>query len=394
MVRNSDKDDPARRKCKAKGIVLALLLLLVLLVSLYLARLDRQRRLETRAGGVDTSQQLLGRDTTADSADDIPDSADTSGTGRPEGVARKCSTAVSQARDVRGTIREGVAQKDSTATDTRTDSAVVPDSMNGLPALMESDDPCATDTLAPWVYPDPSGGLHRGEVPVRFATTESCVVEWRLSEEDEWHWYTGTAISITKNAALRYRAHDRCGNTMSERTELYEIATPQDVSGCPEGMGHIEVGGMDFCIDRYEWPNRKGERPFAYISVYHAMDSCFAAGKRLCTSEEWSIACAGAYSWQYPYGDVYEPHACVTRDTTANRSGSRPECRGYFNVYDMSGNLAEWTSTRSRKNPKFHDVMGGFWESGPQSSCYAPRYSYYPRNRHNPVGFRCCKDVE
>jgi formylglycine-generating enzyme required for sulfatase activity len=58
----------------------------------------------------------------------------------------------------------------------------------------------------------------------------------------------------------------------------------------------------------------------------------------------------------------------------------------------MAGNLAEWTSTRSSKNDRFYNVMGGFWESGPQSTCFDKRYSYFPQNRHNPVGFRCCSE--
>ncbi|HAJ79773.1 MAG TPA: hypothetical protein DCO75_08365, partial [Fibrobacteres bacterium] len=73
--------------------------------------------------------------------------------------------------------------------------------------------------------------------------------------------------------------------------------------------------------------------------------------------------------------------------------GKKPECRGYFGVFDMSGNLAEWTGTKSGKNSRFYNVMGGFWESGPQSGCFDARYSYFPQNRHNPVGFRCCSNA-
>ena len=59
----------------------------------------------------------------------------------------------------------------------------------------------------------------------------------------------------------------------------------------------------------------------------------------------------------------------------------------------MSGNLLEWTSTRAAENGTFTYAMGGFWESGPKSACGDKRYSYYPQNRHNPVGFRCCGDL-
>ncbi len=253
-------------------------------------------------------------------------------------------------------------------------------------------DPCEDDTTAPWVYPDPSGGLHYGKVSVRLVATGPCFIEWKFKKGQKWQEYGDDSIVISKSAVICYRAKDSCDNKMAKRCEKYEIKKPPKRQ-CPKGMEYIKVAESRFCIDRYEWPNRKKEKPLAYISVYHAMDSCFTRGKRLCTSDEWSLACGGIHSWKYPYGERYEPKACITKNKTVSPVGSKPECRGYFGIYDMAGNLAEWTSTRSNKNKEFHNVMGGFWESGPQGSCFEPRYSYYPRNRHNPVGFRCCKDV-
>ncbi len=253
-------------------------------------------------------------------------------------------------------------------------------------------DPCREDTIPPWVYPDPSGGLHYGKASVQLKADVPCFIEWKFKDEQQWRPYDGGPIRITQDNDLCFRAKDSCGNSMDARCERYEIR-PAPTGRCPEGMEYIKVGGAEFCIDRYEWPNKKGRKPLSYISLYQAIDSCFVQEKRLCTSDEWSLACGGVYSWKYAYGDTYEPHACNTRDTSVNPSGSCPECRGYFGVFDMSGNLAEWTNTRSNKNKEFYNVMGGFWESGPQSNCFDPRYSYYPQNRHNPVGFRCCKDV-
>jgi len=106
------------------------------------------------------------------------------------------------------------------------------------------------------------------------------------------------------------------------------------------------------------------------------------------------VACAGPYTWKYPYGQRYEPYACVTHDTMAVPAGSRPECRTFFGAFDMSGNLLEWTGTRAVENNAFTYAMGGFWESGPKSGCQDKRYSYYPQNHHNPVGFRCCSDIK
>jgi len=261
------------------------------------------------------------------------------------------------------------------------DTAVVPE------------DSCSRDTTELWVYPDPSGGLHQRVVQVVFVANRPAKIQYRTSKDSVWHVYDGNAVKIDTTTTLYYDAIDSCGRIMDRRTEYYEIEKGTDASQCDQSMALVKIGSVRFCIDRYEWPNRKGARPQAFISYYQAGDSCYSAGKRLCTSEEWAMACSGPYSWKYPYGQKYERYGCSTHDTTTVPSGSKPECRSFFGVFDMSGNLLEWTSTRSVENSTFYYVMGGFWESGPKSGCFDKRYSYYPQNRHNPVGFRCCRDI-
>jgi hypothetical protein len=252
---------------------------------------------------------------------------------------------------------------------------------------------CETDTTAPWVYTDPAGGLHHSPVSVRLFSTKPAAIEWKTGAGEPWKSYKGESILIEKTTTIHLQAQDSCGNRMKEREEIYELR-PEDTSRlCPPDMERVAVGATSFCIDRYEWPNVKGRLPRTYVSVYQAMDTCASVGKRLCTSDEWTVACSGPYGWKYPYGAGYELYACLTNDTTTRPSGSRSECRGYFEIFDMSGNCAEWTSTKSSQNMHFYNVMGGFWESGPQSGCFDVRYSYFPQNRHNPVGFRCCKDA-
>jgi hypothetical protein len=274
------------------------------------------------------------------------------------------------------------------------DSAAVYDSTGAIEDSVESaDDACAKDTSALWVYPDPSGGLHYDLVSVRFIANREAKVHYRMKGDSTWRVYASKPVTISTTTTLYFDAIDSCGRVMERREEYYEIEKGRSESPCDKGMEYISVGEMHFCMDRYEWPNRQGIRPQAYISYYQAMDSCFSVDKRLCSVEEWTVACGGAYSYSYPYGNTYEPYGCVTHDTLVEPSGSKPECRSFFGVFDMSGNLLEWTSTKARENSAFYYVTGGFWESGPKSGCKSRRYSYYPQNRHNPVGFRCCKDI-
>ncbi len=249
---------------------------------------------------------------------------------------------------------------------------------------------CHNDTIAPYVYPDPAGGLHHEIVHCKLISNKVCAIEVSIGNNSSYHAYSGEILTIAQTTAVYYRAIDSCGNSMESKKAVYEILPPDTSGSCSKDMALISVGTTRFCIDRFEWPNRKGNLPSAYVSQYAAADSCLLAKKRLCTAEEWTLACSGPYSYTYSYGEKYEPRACVTDDTTSKKSGSRSECRGYFDVYDMSGNLSEWTSSPSIKNKRYFMVMGGYWSSGIESACTSNRYSYFPENRHNPVGFRCC----
>ncbi len=273
-------------------------------------------------------------------------------------------------------------KRDSTATEDSSDSVI--DTVVDL---------CAGDTVALWVYPEPSGGLHRKTISVSMVSNKECNIFYRFAGDEQWVSYSGEKILIDSTSTLQYKATDSCGQQMELREEYYEIEVSDKESPCLPGMELVKFGNSEFCIDRYEWPNKKGTIPVSYISLYQAMDSCYSVGKRLCTSEEWMLACSGPHTWSYPYGQTYESYACATHDKKVSISGSRPECRSFFGVYDMSGNLLEWTSTRAAANRNFYYVMGGFWESGPQSGCSEKRYSYFPENQHNPVGFRCCSDL-
>lgn len=379
---------PTQKKIHRKKKITFLILLLILLLLLIWFLFLRNRQTEPKVGsGTDTvsvvpaipedSGVVIDTVAIVDSVvieDTVSDNIDT------------VRTVVSPKPAVKDTIR-----MDTVVT---VDSSAVYDSAGAMEDSVESvNDPCRQDTTALWVYPDPSGGLHYNQVSVRFVANREAKIHYRMKEDATWRVFEGKPVTIKATTTLYFDAIDSCGRVMERREEYYEIETGRSRSPCDNGMEYISVGDMHFCMDRYEWPNRKGVRPQSYVSYYQAMDSCFSVDKRMCSLEEWTVACGGAYSYSYPYGNTYEPNGCVTHDTLVAPSGSKPECRSFFGVFDMSGNLLEWTSTKARENSAFFYVIGGFWESGPKSGCRSRRYSYYPQNRHNPVGFRCCKDI-
>jgi hypothetical protein len=170
---------------------------------------------------------------------------------------------------------------------------------------------------------------------------------------------------------------------------------------------------MHFCIDRFEYPNKKGEYPVVYVNFPQAVDMCKSQEKRLCTEEEWTFACEGEEARPYPYGFDRDKDACVTdkpwrpfnpaaygkKHTLVKEldklwqglpSGSQPRCKSPFGVYDMTGNVDEWT--RSSIPGRQSILKGGYW--GPvRTRCRPSTRAHGEAHVFYQQGLRCCRDA-
>ena len=166
---------------------------------------------------------------------------------------------------------------------------------------------------------------------------------------------------------------------------------------CPAGMVTSERG--KFCIDEYEWPNKRNTIPHTNMSWHEAGQACASVGKRLCSSEEWRRACRNDRTQKqagrgiFPYGRDFDVNKCNTLGNfkTKNRlspSGAYHECGGSFSVFDMSGNAAEWVSSKDGVNAP---AYGGFYQSGASDSNCDSYVTLDKDKKYFYVGFRCCK---
>lgn len=176
----------------------------------------------------------------------------------------------------------------------------------------------------------------------------------------------------------------------------------------------IKTRPMHFCIDRFEYPNRAGANPVVMVDWYEANTLCAGEGKRLCTEDEWTFACEGEEATPYPNGYARDAAACVidrpwrpwTRfgrrtapatlhllDTLwqGEPSGSRPACRSAAGVYDLTGNIDEWTRS-SRPGTRPSVLKGGYW--GPvRARCRPATRAHNESHRFYQQGLRCCGDA-
>ncbi len=169
---------------------------------------------------------------------------------------------------------------------------------------------------------------------------------------------------------------------------------------------------MHYCIDRFEYPNRRGEFPVILVNWVEAKGICEADHKRLCTESEWTFACEGEEATPYPYGYVREEEACIvdrpwipfnpyalgarSKETIKKElarlwqgeaSGSRPRCKSVFGVYDMIGNIDEWTQATTPGRPSI--LKGGYW--GPvRTRCRPTTRAHGEMHVFYQQGFRCC----
>jgi sulfatase modifying factor 1 len=214
---------------------------------------------------------------------------------------------------------------------------------------------------------------------------------------------------------------------------------------CPPDMGLV-FGVL--CVDRYEAsvverapdgmllphaPNLSlaaghlyvarsvaGVVPQAYVSGVQALAACRQAGKRLCEPVEWRAACGGSEGYAFPYGPDRVPGRChdsgvnpmlkyhadakargwgplelndprnIELEGTLAKTGAFPECVNDFGLYDMVGNLHEWTAD---PNGTF---QGGYWlDTSLHGDGCAYRTIAHPFDyRDYSIGFRCCANPE
>lgn len=223
------------------------------------------------------------------------------------------------------------------------------------------------------------------------------------------------------------------------------LRAPVEGGACPPEMANVE---NRFCVDRWEaslvevlpdgseqaWPpygaleeghqlravSRSHVVPQAYISGAQAAQACASAGKRLCAPVEWRKACRGPQDQKFGYGNERVAGRCNDRgqspmlrlypqvarswklvglaemndprlnqlEGTLSPTGDHDECTNGYGVYDMVGNLHEWTSD---PNGTF---QGGYYldthlnGDGCSYRTVAHEFTYHDYS----TGFRCCAD--
>lgn len=221
------------------------------------------------------------------------------------------------------------------------------------------------------------------------------------------------------------------------------VQTPEQRAKCgSENMVPVWTKGKEptYCIDVFEFPNRACELPMVWTPPPAAQKVCELQGKRLCSDQEWNLACRGdpegGPDQKYAYGDRLDLDICNTHlahrtacdprgpatawgtcSTDTEPSGAFPKCRSRFGVFDQHGNIAE-VMTRKEGKDTVTQLKGSAWfyvelakEPGQpplpttmmKEAAYPDHCNFDPRWHVEPIataihtnyhlGFRCCRSL-
>ena len=117
---------------------------------------------------------------------------------------------------------------------------------------------------------------------------------------------------------------------------------------------------------------------------------------RLPTEEEWERAARGQHGREYPWGNEFEPASANTarsKGEEQERIGTTAVCTypqgaSPSGVWDMSGNVWEWTASRWSKRGPDYVLRGGSWMYTSLLARCASRYRYLPSYWGSSLGFR------
>ena len=240
------------------------------------------------------------------------------------------------------------------------------------------------------------------------------------------------------DALIRDASHETRRDTRPPDVQPRDLPSPDMAPACPTGMVQL---GKKVCMDRYEAPNSPGQLPLVMYTFTESELWCKARAKRLCFDDEWTLACASPTGNNtYPYGTKHQPGICnddkkwktysqtklsgwpksasstqvatlaqllaaagavsSTAKTAADHiqalyqgtaAGAKKGCVGPAGVFDLVGNVEEWTRRRDGGRAQFHGALKGRYWAEPRT-CQSAVKTHGDAFRFYEIGFRCCKD--
>jgi formylglycine-generating enzyme required for sulfatase activity len=146
--------------------------------------------------------------------------------------------------------------------------------------------------------------------------------------------------------------------------------------------------------------------PVTSVSWYAAREYCAWMKKRLPTEAEWEYAARAGTTTAYWWGDEWASASAAGNSARGPDPVGKQAHRNQWKLFDMLGNVKEWTSTAykpypydasdGREDPQSvsaRTLRGGSWAETPEYLRSAARTSKAPNFADGLVGFRCASST-
>lgn len=237
------------------------------------------------------------------------------------------------------------------------------------------------------------------------STKEEREYAYRLDQgvSRAYGWYAKETRTKAKTQAFcidRYPVTNAQYKTFTEETGHLEPTVSAEVYQGRGFLVHPYAKVEKFLWRERSFPPGQESHPVSLVSLEDAMSYCVWKGKkmgrpyRLPTEAEWEKAARGTDGRIFPWGNQWNPDYL----NSGNRLGSTtpvsrfPQGRSPNGVYDMVGNLSEWTATRW--DEKHFVLKGCSWDDLPGMCRAAMRHGRPPQTKHILIGFRCVSDPD
>lgn len=219
------------------------------------------------------------------------------------------------------------------------------------------------------------------------------------TDSDNTHLKIGTVKPLYKDQHPEHKVY-----LDAFYIDQYEVTNREykkfiDSTQFPELPGHWEDG---------RFPEGEKDLPVTNVTWREALTYALWAGKRLPTEEQWEKAARGTDGGLFPWGDEYQKgwaNVGVDGAKALAAGGSYPKDVSPYHVFDMAGNVMEWTLSWYQPYPgsdyqfkkfgkEFKVLRGNGFQKGGHYFLEAYRYTFYrteakPDEYFENVGFRC-----
>ena len=223
------------------------------------------------------------------------------------------------------------------------------------------------------------------------------------SDPDKTHLKIGTVKPLYKDQQPERKIYQD-----AFYIDQYEVTNREykkfiDDTQFPELPGYWEEGNF---------PEGTGDLPVTNVTWNEALAYALWAGKRLPTEAQWEKAARGTDGRLFPWGNKYQKgwaNVGVDGAKELVAGGSYPKDVSPYHVFDLAGNVMEWTMSWYQVYPgnsyqfkkfgkEFKVLRGNGFQRGGHYFLEAYRYAFYrtearPEEYFENVGFRCVLPV-